>query len=131
MEGGRGREFAGKPRAEVIRSPGASLSKNNKLSQREFQKITLSRRTKVGLWSPLVHWNVKPSNSITQSAAHVDALLADLAEAYNALPRRAQLAAMYREAAARVGLPGSYVRRGIAPRSLAEQFSQFDLERIT
>jgi hypothetical protein len=66
---------------------------------------------------------VNPSNSITPSAAHVDALLAQVADAYKALPRRPHLAAKFREALARHALPGGYVPSGAIARPLSESLN--------
>lgn len=54
------------------------------------------------------------------AAARIDALLEQAAIEYRSLPRRDFLALHFREALARVGLPGGYIRRGAVARPLSE-----------
>lgn len=57
------------------------------------------------------------------AAARVDALIEQLAVEYRSLPRCEYLSRSFREALARVGLPGGYVRRGAVARPLHVQLS--------
>jgi hypothetical protein len=72
----------------------------------------------------------EPSISLSRAPERVDALLEQLAAEYRSLPRCETLALLFREALARVGLPGGYLRRGAVARPLAQQFSVSDLERF-
>lgn len=55
-----------------------------------------------------------------EATERVDKLLERLGAEYRALPRNDSLPLLFREALARVGLPGGYVARGAAPRALSE-----------
>lgn len=65
----------------------------------------------------------------TSPAARIDALLEQVAAEYRSLPRRKDLAQLFREALACARLPGGYARRGSIARPLAQLVSP-DLERL-
>jgi hypothetical protein len=59
-------------------------------------------------------------------AARIDALMAELAELYRSLPKRAELALHFREALSRHALPGGYVVKGATARLFAEGMGQYN-----
>lgn len=82
-------------------------------------------------WGAMVNCKNESINLQSSTAARIDALLQQVAAEYRTLPRCEFLARNFREALARVGLPGGYARRGAVARPLSELLPDLtDLERI-
>jgi len=58
--------------------------------------------------------------SPSRAAARIDELLSRVALEYPRLPRRRDLALLFRECLSAHGLPGGYIRPGAVARSLSE-----------